>query len=321
MDIKAINNVSYVQFQGTKKHNKERKAEKNYPQMTEPMSKDASKYMKSLAIAAIISGAGVTGMTSCDTGESYAYADSNTDSYAYAYAIGCNHHHHDTTTVVHDTITNTDTVFITKPDTVYLEKDKVPFAIMDSLVAQGVNIGATLDGPGLGTHNLVYVGSKTYNRYDGILYESKIEKERTSQEQLSVVTTLTHTREGNKKTYMRALVTDDPGEGIRIDRQVSDDKRHWLPAGYEIRSNGARGNSIGKNMIYQYDNDYNLVYKGEFSKGESFGTFLYGKIVVDPETGEVVRNEDNKPELAEYDFNQTVIYTDIATPEKIENPF
>lgn len=147
MDVKAINSVSQLGFEG-KKNKKSDKPNNNmsYPQMDAPASKHASNGMKYLLYAAMSLPA-VGAMTSCDKdtfgigAESISISDSKATANAW-YTPVCPEiirdtvhvHHNDTvevpgpTQTVHDTIKvpeyHTDTVYVPQIDTVYVPQIK-----------------------------------------------------------------------------------------------------------------------------------------------------------------------------------------------------
>ena len=48
---------------------------------------------------------------------------------------------------------------------------------------------------------------------------------------------------------------------------------------------------------------------------------MYGSIVLDPDTGNPIYDENGEPEFAQYDFDQAVIYSDYARrSEDYEHP-
>ena len=74
-----------------------------------------------------------------------------------------------------------------------------------------------------------------------------------------------------------------------------------------IVSNGARGNKPGVNTIY--DKDGNMIWQGQLTRGQKAGAFMYGTLALD-ENGEVYRDpETGEPELINYDFDNTKIWT------------
>lgn len=141
----------------------------------------------------------------------------------------------------------------------------------------------------------------------------------TNKRQLGVVTKVVdmYDDKNPKTSYMKAVINDVPGKGIKITRYVADtakkpeDDEQYLYsyAGYEIRSNGRNGQ---RNIRSIFDKNNNLIYQGDYEKGEEPGTFLYGAIIYDPETGEPYYDENGNPEFAQYDFDQAVIYSDYA---------
>ena len=316
MEVKAINTIN---FQGRDFHegdfreinNKKQSIENDFPQMDTPMDKNSAEAMRNLVLGLMAVGATVGGLSSCEK-DAFASASAS----ATAVAIGGHCHHRDTVTIIKpDTIHETDTVIHTIIQPINV-KD-YPYNIGDSLIAQGRNIGVPVDGPiPDGTNNAVYMGSKAHNRYDNKFYESMVDSIGTNKKTLAVVTKVVDMYEdGNPKTsYMKALITDVPGKGIKIARYTANtDKKpeewQWNYAGYEVRSNGRDGK---RNIRSIFDNNNNLIYRGDYEKGENPGTFLYGSLIYDDATGEPIYNDKGDPEFAHYDFDQAVIYSDYA---------
>ncbi|CDE89670.1 TPA: hypothetical protein CPT81_01385 [Candidatus Gastranaerophilales bacterium HUM_20] len=326
MEVQAINSANVLSFEGQAKKHKKQKQEikNNYPQQTATASPNASRAMRNLTLGLMALGTTAGALTSCEhdvLAEANSSSSSSSSATANAYINiggGC---HHDTVTIIKpDTIHETDTIIHTVIKPVHV-KD-YPFHLADSLIAQGMNIGIPIDGPvpdGSGIDSVAYVGSKAHNRYDNKFYESMVDSVDTNKRQMGVVTKVVDMYDDkNPKTfYMKAVINDVPGRGIKITRYIADsakkpeDDQQYLYnyAGYEIRSNGKDGQ---RNVRSIFDNNNNLIYQGDYEKGEEPGTFLYGSIIYDPETGEPFYDEDGNPEFAQYDFDQAVIYSDYA---------
>ena len=329
MNVKAINGLSVSSFQGrTQNHKKEKQVQKY----------NSSKAMRNLVLGLMALGATAGTMTSC-TEDSVASASASASASSSASASvqigGCPHR--DTVTII-----KPDTIYIPEKDTVIIhDKDTIfnteikpiyvkdyPFHIGDSLIAQGENIGIPVDGPGSDEENAVYIGSKAHNRYDNKFYESMVDSVGTNKRELAVVTKVVDMYEDdNPKTYyLKGVVTDVPGKGIKITRYIAntdkkpdDDEQYlWNYAGYEVRTNGRDGK---QNIRSIFDNNNDLVYRGNYEKGLNPGTFMYGSIILDPETGNPVYDENGEPQFAQYDFDQAVIYSDYAKrSEDYEHP-
>lgn len=178
-------------------------------------------------------------------------------------------------------------------------------------------MGPVPDGSGL--DSVVYVGSKAHNRYDNKFYESMVDSIGTNKRELAVVTKVLdlYDSKNPKTTYLKSVVADVPGKGIKITRYVAntdkkpeDDEQYlWNYAGYEVRTNGR---DRKQNIRSIFDNNNNLVYRGNYEKGTSAGSFLYGALILDEETGEPIYDENGNPEFAQYDFDQAVVYSDYA---------
>lgn len=324
MEVKAINNsLNTLNFEGKNKTNKRKQYISQHQENHNQISKDSSKAMRNMMIALMALGATANTITSCAPDDVIAEASSSSSSSSYANAtiIGGGCHHHDTITIIKpDTIYDTDTIIHTEIKPIYV-KD-YPFHIGDSLIAQGQNIGIPIDGPepdGSGLDSVVYVGSKAHNRYDNKFYESMVDSIGTNKNELAVVTKVLDLYDSHnpKTSYLKSVVADVPGKGIKITRYVAntdkkpdDDEQYlWNYAGYEVRTNGR---DKKQNIRSIFDNNNNLVYRGNYEKGTNPGSFLYGALILDEETGEPIYDENGKPEFAQYDFDQAVVYSDYA---------
>ena len=320
MDVKAISAVDFQSRSAqSKKNNKKAPVSDDFTPKYEGMSSKASKAMRNAALGSLMATAALGGMSSCDDWMSEASASASASSSATAIAIGGGCHHDTITVVKRDTITNTDTIINTIVEPIYV-KD-YPYAIGDSLIAQGQNIGVDVDGPiPDGSNNVVYIGSKAHNRYDNKFYESMVDSVGTNKYELAVVTKVVDSYGDKPKTYYtKSIVTDVPGRGIKITRFVADTNKKpgkneqykWNYAGYEVRTNYRDGRQNVKTI---FDNENNLIYKGRFTRGEDEGTFMYNTYSINPSTGEIVYDRDGEPVEIQYDFDQAVIYSDYARP-------
>lgn len=317
MEVKAISSANALNFEGkAQKHNTKHRPvnNNNHSQVT---SNDGGKAMRNMMLGLMALGATAGTLASCEK-DVFAEANSSSSSSSSATAnahieIGGGCDHHDTITIV-----DKDTIITTIPEYIYV-KD-YPFNIGDSLIAQGQNIGIPIDGPvpdGSGQDSVVYVGSKAHNRYDDKFYESFVDSVGTNKRALAVVTKVLD-KYNDKTYYMKSEITDVPGKGIKITRYVADtakkpddDEQYlWNYAGYEVRSNGRDGTRNVRSIL---DNNNELIFRGDYEKGQEPGTFLYGSVVIDPGTGDPVYDEDGNIEFAQYDFDQSVIYSDYAT--------
>lgn len=324
MEVKAINNsLKALNFEGQNKTHNKKQNIKHYSEPQSSISKDSSKAMRNMILGLMALGATANTITSCAPDDVIAEASSSSSSSSSANAtiIGGGCHHHDTITIIKtDTIHDTDTIIHTEIKPIYV-KD-YPFHIGDSLIAQGQNIGIPIDGPvpdGSGLDSVVYVGSKSHNRYDNKFYESMVDSVGTNKRELAVVTKVLdlYDSKNPKTSYLKSVVTDVPGKGIKITRYVAntdkkpeDDEQYlWNYAGYEVRTNGR---DRKQNIRSIFDNNNNLVYRGNYEKGTNPGSFLYGALIIDEETGEPIYDENGNPEFAQYDFDQSVVYSDYA---------
>lgn len=324
MEVKAINNsLKALNFEGQNKTHNKKQNIKHYSEPQKSISKDSSRAMRNMILGLMALGATANTITSCAPDDVIAEASSSSSSSSSANAtiIGGGCHHHDTITIIKtDTIHDTDTIIHTEIKPIYV-KD-YPFHIGDSLIAQGQNIGIPIDGPvpdGSGLDSVVYVGSKSHNRYDNKFYESMVDSVGTNKRELAVVTKVLdlYDSKNPKTSYLKSVVTDVPGKGIKITRYVAntdkkpeDDEQYlWNYAGYEVRTNGR---DRKQNIRSIFDNNNNLVYRGNYEKGTNPGSFLYGALIIDEETGEPIYDENGNPEFAQYDFDQSVVYSDYA---------
>lgn len=324
MEVKAINSsLKALNFEGQNKTHNKKQNVNHYSKPQSSISKDSSKAMRNMILGLMALGATANTITSCAPDDVIAEASSSSSSSSSANAtiIGGDCHHHDTITIIKpDTIHDTDTIIHTEIKPIYV-KD-YPFHIGDSLIAQGQNIGIPIDGPvpdGSGLDSVVYVGSKSHNRYDNKFYESMVDSVGTNKRELAVVTKVLdlYDSKNPKTSYLKSVVTDVPGKGIKITRYVAntdkkpeDDEQYlWNYAGYEVRTNGR---DRKQNIRSIFDNNNNLVYRGNYEKGTNPGSFLYGALIIDEETGEPIYDENGNPEFAQYDFDQSVVYSDYA---------
>ena len=324
MEVKAINSsLKALNFEGQNKTHNKKQNVNHYSKPQSSISKDSSKAMRNMILGLMALGATANTITSCAPDDVIAEASSSSSSSSSANAtiIGGGCHHHDTITIIKpDTIHDTDTIIHTEIKPIYV-KD-YPFHIGDSLIAQGQNIGIPIDGPvpdGSGLDSVVYVGSKSHNRYDNKFYESMVDSVDTNKRELAVVTKVLdlYDSKNPKTSYLKSVVTNVPGKGIKITRYVAntdkkpeDDEQYlWNYAGYEVRTNGR---DMKQNIRSIFDNNNNLVYRGNYEKGTNPGSFLYGALIIDEETGEPIYDENGNPEFAQYDFDQSVVYSDYA---------
>ena len=324
MEVKAINSsLKALNFEGQNKTHNKKQNVNHYSKPQSSISKDSSKAMRNMILGLMALGATANTITSCAPDDVIAEASSSSSSSSSANAtiIGGGCHHHDTITIIKpDTIHDTDTIIHTEIKPIYV-KD-YPFHIGDSLIAQGQNIGIPIDGPvpdGSGLDSVVYVGSKSHNRYDNKFYESMVDSVGTNKRELAVVTKVLdlYDSKNPKTSYLKSVVTDVPGKGIKITRYVAntdkkpeDDEQYlWNYAGYEVRTNGR---DRKQNIRSIFDNNNNLIYRGNYEKGTNPGSFLYGALIIDEETGEPIYDENGNPEFAQYDFDQSVVYSDYA---------
>lgn len=285
MQVQAINNLSLTQFQGLKSNKKRHEKNiENYPQMDAPVSKKTANALKNAFMAGVMAASVAGGMTltSCEKEElSYAKAEANAwviNNWGWG---------------------KPDTIFVTKPF-----KD-INFAINDSLISQGLNIGSELDGPKPG-ENVVLLSYRAQNNWDHKRYEGQLDSIGTNSRQNTYVTRVTdlYDPRNPKKLWMKTVVSDVPGRGIKFDHYTTNatskpEEWQWKPSYSEIRSNGARGDKPGINTIY--DSDGNMIWEGEFKKGELPGTCICGKLALDKQ-GQPVFDENGEPELIKYDF-------------------
>ena len=317
MNVKAINSFTPSVNFGQKR--KEKNVNMDYPQMDSPASSASAKALRNAFMAGVMA-ASAFSVTSCKDAWPHAEAWSNSDAHAWAYCTGCNHKND--TTIIHDTINHTDTVIKTVIEPIYVRE--YPFNLGDSLIAQGLNIGVELDGPRPGQDdNVIFQASKAHNRYDNKFYETQLDSASTTKNQLGLVTKIVdvYDEQNPKTSYMKTVVTDVPGKGIKLTRYTSNSARkpeewEWNYAGYEIRTNGRDGK---KNTVSVFDNNGSLVLRerGKYLKGENPGTFMYGTVVYNPD-GSIYKNENGEPEMAYYDFDKAKMWSDVATYQLVK---
>ena len=210
MEVKAINGVNALNFEGkTQKQKKTKTLNNNY--QPQPASHDGGKAMRNMMLGLMALGATAGTLASCDKDDIFVEANSSASasSSASATIIGGNCDHHDTITIIKpDTIYDTDTIIHTIIKPIHV-KD-YPFHIADSLIAQGQNINIPIDGPvpdGSGKDSVVYVGSKAHNRYDNKFYESMVDSVGTNKRELAVVTKVLdlYDSKNPKTTYLKAV--------------------------------------------------------------------------------------------------------------------
>lgn len=315
MDVKAINSISNLNFKGKTNNHKNKKIQNNYPQQTSPASKDSAKALRNMMYGLMLLGATAGSapmITSCE--DSFSEATAHAEAYAWAWGIGGGCDKNDTT-IIHDTIINT----IIKP--IYVKE--YPFHLADSLIRQGLNIGVDLDGPIPADENndVAFVASKAHNRYDDKYYETHVDSVGTNKNTLTLVTKVLdfyENPESPKTSWLKAEVTDVPGRGIKLTRYTSNsttkpEEWQWNYAGYEVRTNNRNGQTNTKSV---FDNNDNLIWKGEYRRGENPGTFMYGTFVYD-EDGNPYLDEDGNPQVAYYDFDKAKMWSDKVTIEQI----
>ena len=310
MNVKAINNVSFVNFEGRTKKQGNKKTKHNYPQQTEPASKNSARALRNMMYALMLLGAtaGTGSLTSCNDLGAHAEAK------AYAWIIGNGCDKNDTT-VIHDTIINT----VIKP--VYIKE--YPFHLADSLIRQGLNIGVDLDGPVPQDYNndVAFVASKAHNRYDDKYYETHVDSIGTNKNRLALVTKVLdfyEDPENPKTSWIKTEVTDVPGKGIKLTRYsynsvTKPEEWQWQYNGYEVRTNNRDGKHNTKSV---FDNNNELIWQGEYRRGENPGTFLYGTFVYD-ENGNPYLDEDGNPQKAYYDFDKAKMWSDRVKMEEL----
>lgn len=359
MNVQAINGISSTPKYEMKKVANNFSAQ-GYPQMDAPISKDAAKALESAslvnfegrrhhkksnslrnaAMATAIGAMTLGGVSSCDKAlvesESWSAACTKSDAKAWA---PCNPDpivDHDTITV-HDTINNVvrDTIVETVIEPVVVRT--FPPALNDSLIHQGLNIGAELDGPAP-AKNVMMVGARYYNEYDYKLYEAKLDSVNTNEDQISYITKVTDMYDPDepKTYYLSTRISDVPGVGIKFTRYIlpekdikaSDLNKYPKANDYrfqylesEVRTNGNvitrdadgevtsrqySGRNIGR--IYDRQNglpDGRLV---DYLKGVNPGEFLFGQYVYD-DNGNPYLDENGNHEKAVYDFTNAKMWS------------
>lgn len=308
MDVKAVNSVSLQQSFEGKSNRKENKNNADYPQMSSPASKKASKAMRDMAMGLMLLGAAAgasTGMTSCVKAEAWAEAEAN--AWAWGWIInngGCN--------------CKPDTIFQTTPIR------EVNWAINDSIKNQFINIGAEVDGPVDG-ENVLLVSGTFRNKYDNKVTQFQVDSTECNKKQMTYVSKITDLYDPNnpKKQWVKTIAKDVPGRGIKYEFYTTNSTSKPEPWQYNqsysvIVSNGARGGKPGVNTIY--DKDGQMIWQGQLTKGEKAGTFMYGKIALDSEGNPYINPDTGKPELIDYDYDNCKIFTREVDWGKFQQP-
>ena len=361
MNVQAISGISLApRFEGEAKKVENNNSAQSYPQMDAPVSKDAAKALESASLVnfgsrhkkhrksnpmqTAILGTGIAlatagGLSSCDKGlvevDSNSFSDTHSAAWAYAPCDRKPIIDYDTI-YIHDTINNTvrDTIVKTIIKPIMIRE--FPPNLVDSLIHQGLNIGAELDGPEP-RENVLMVGARYYNEYDYKLYEPQLDSINTNRDQLSYVTKVTdmYDPDDPKVYYLSTRIVDDPGVGIKFRRYIlpeskmrqsdltnypkaNDSRFQYLES--ETRTNGniitrdAQGNVTsrkytGKNTAYIEDR-IGLPHEKavEYLKGVNPGEFLFGQYVYD-ENGNPYLDENGNHEKAVYDFSNAKMWS------------
>lgn len=349
MEVKAIDNLSLMNFEGKSRNSQRKNIRHSHPQMDAPASEKSARAMRNMIMGLMALGAATTSCNQTDIDVEYdkpPVAIANAAAWAYA-APGQNDtvviklpgdtiHDtvHDTITVrdtvnnvvrdsvvVRDTIYNTirDTVVNTITNPVYI-KD-YPWALGDSLIAQGRNIGIEPKSglvPGRDGDDIGFIGSVAYNEYDYQLYETKLDSIFTNGKALSLLTKVTDfydDPQNPKVSFIRTMVTDVPGRGIKLERWVSDpnvivptgsdgfpeaDDASFNYEGYEIRTNNKNGkNNSGR--IYERLDGLPNGREVKYVKGNQAGSFTLETIAYD-KNGIPYTDENGMPEWVSYDY-------------------
>lgn len=308
MDVKAVNSISLQQsFEGKKSKRKENN-NGDYQQINSPASKKAASALRNTAMGLLLLGSAAgmsTGMTSCVKAEAWAEAEANAWAWGWIINNGdCN--------------CKPDTIFQTTPI-----KD-VNWAVNDSIKNQFINIGSEVDGP-IDGENVLLVSGTLHNRYDNKIIDFQVDSVGCNSRQMMYVSKVTdlYDEQNPKKEWWQVTAMDVPGKGIKYSFATTNSKEKPEPWQYDqkysiIVSNGARGNKPGINTIY--DKDGNMIWKGQLEKGQQAGAFTYGVLALD-ENGEVYIDPDTgKPEMIDYDFDNTKIWTREVEWGKFKQP-
>lgn len=308
MDVKAINSLSLQQnFEGQPKR-KEVKNNAEYPQMNAPASKKASKAMRDMMMGLMLLGAAAS-TQSCVKAEAWAEADANAKATAWGWVInnnGCD--------------CKPDTIFKTTPIR------EVNFAINDSIIHQFLNVGSEIDGPLPGDgKNVILVSGTFRNRYDNKIVDFQVDSLGSNSRQNMYVSKVTdlYDPENPKKQWIQTIAKDVPGKGIKYEFYTANSTTKPEPWQYNqsysvIVSNGARGNKPGVNTIY--DRDGNMIWQGQLTKGQQAGAFTYGVLALDDDGQPYIDPETGEPEMIDYDFDNTKIWSRKVDYKSFEQP-
>lgn len=238
--------------------------------------------------------------------------------------------------IVHDTVTVEIPKYIVERDTIIktviqpINVKDAPWNVIDSLIAQGQNIGVPLEGPtpgSVGNNHVLFLGSRAYNEYDYKLYETQLDSIGTNGDgngngTLSLVTKITDNYK-NEVSYMKTDVVIVPGRGLKLTRYVmseaqasgskknsgtglpASDNWNWTYAGYEIRTNNRDGRT---NTVTTFDKYGRQLGGKEYIRGQQMGDFLYGTYIYD-ENGNPYTDDNGQPEKAYYDFSKAKMWS------------
>lgn len=199
------------------------------------------------------------------------------------------------------------------------------FDLSDSLIAQSLNLGIPVKGP-LSPSNknnkILLLGAKAYDKTNGKFYEAKLDNSESSIGILTFYTKIVDLKEKdpNKQvSYMKTMVFDMNGQGIRLERFIKSDNTDkncncpdvpdyvWVSAGGETRMNNNDG-TVRVLVTDKYGNPLNGEY-GKITKGNDIGSFLFGSYVYEHDGKPCISCPKGTPVKVNYEFSDAKIYT------------
>lgn len=215
-----------------------------------------------------------------------------------------------------------------KPDTIFQTTPirEVNFAINDSIIHQFLNVGSEIDGPLPGDgKNVILVSGTFRNRYDNKIVDFQVDSLGSNSRQNMYVSKVTdlYDPKNPKKQWIQTIAKDVPGKGIKYEFYTANSTTKPEPWQYNqsysvIVSNGARGNRPGVNTIY--DRDGNMIWQGQLTKGQQAGAFTYGVLALDDNGQPYIDPETGEPEMIDYDFDSTKIWSREVEYKQFEKP-
>ncbi len=223
-----------------------------------------------------------------------------------------------------------DTIFNRKDTTIYssfapMSVKNLAFDVSDSLIEQGINLGIPVKGPvtpSAKDNKILLLGAKAYDKTNGKFYEAKLDKAESSIGILTFYTKIVDLKEKdpNKQvSYMKTMVFDMNGQGVRLERFVSSGNTEkncncsdvpdyvWVSAGGETRMNNGDG-TVRVLVSDKFGNPLNGEY-GKIVKGNDLGSFLFGSYIYENDGSPCTTCGKNNPVKVNYEFTDAKLYT------------